>query len=350
PQWQLARCTGWIGTPPMTLYMATPAGQVAATLAPRQWQAAGFLHGAQHEAGVHVGHPGVVEQAVEQEAREVLQVLDVDVQQVVHVAGQGMAGHHLLPVLHMGDEAVDAGRAVLLQLHPDEGLQAQAQRARVQARAVAGDHPGGLQPLDPAQAGRGAEVHPRRQFGIGGAAFLLQQGQQAQVGAVEFDGGGHSLHCTTVVTQQHCARRRDIRNFATRLRGIGPRLGDAPPVPETPPWPRPAASNPNACRPTRVMSRSTPPRSSNSHGTITAPTTTPPGARCTSASASCWWDGPATSSCRPRTPWAWTRARSRASTSSTRCWARPPAGPWSVWKACCRSWTSSSTWPTAASR
>src|SRR5690606_28778360 len=67
PQWQLARCTGWIGTPPMTLYMATPAGQVAATLAPRQWQAAGFLHGAQHEAGVHVGHPGVVEQAVEQE-------------------------------------------------------------------------------------------------------------------------------------------------------------------------------------------------------------------------------------------------------------------------------------------
>ncbi len=120
-----------------------------------------------------------------------LQVLDVDVQQVVHVAGQGMAGDDFVPFLHAGDEVLDAVGTVLLQLHPDEGLQAQAQRLRVQPGGVAGDHAGRFQPLDAAQAGRGRQVHPAGQLGVGGAAVLLQQGQQAQIGAVQLDGGGH---------------------------------------------------------------------------------------------------------------------------------------------------------------
>src|SRR5690606_14258887 len=103
--------------------------------------------------------------------------------------------------------------------------QAQPQRARIQARAIAGDHSAGLEPLDRAQAGRGAEVHPGGQFGVGRAAFPLEQGQQAQVGAVELDGIGHSLQCIICSTQQHCARKAGGCNFATRLRGNRHRLG-----------------------------------------------------------------------------------------------------------------------------
>src|SRR5690606_35624814 len=63
--------------------------------APGQRQPGMGLDRSQDEAGVDVGHAGIVEQAVEQETGKVLQVLDVDVEQVIHVAGQGVARHHL---------------------------------------------------------------------------------------------------------------------------------------------------------------------------------------------------------------------------------------------------------------
>ena len=53
-----------------------------------QRQRAGLLERAQHEAGIDVGDAGVVQQLVQQEPREVFQVLHHDEQLVVNVAGQ----------------------------------------------------------------------------------------------------------------------------------------------------------------------------------------------------------------------------------------------------------------------
>jgi len=121
----------------------------------RQRQCLEALHRAQHEAGIGIGHAPGVEQPVQQEVREVLQVTHVDVQQVVHVAGQCMAGHHFIPALHAVHEVADGGLVVLFQLHAHEGLQAQPQLARFQPRAIADDHALAFQPLQAAQAGRG---------------------------------------------------------------------------------------------------------------------------------------------------------------------------------------------------
>ena len=64
-------------------------------------------------------------------------------------------------------------------------VQAQAQGLRIQPRGIAGHHPGRFQALDPAQAGRGRQVHPFRQVRIGDAALALQHGKDAAVGGVE---------------------------------------------------------------------------------------------------------------------------------------------------------------------
>src|SRR5574344_1932448 len=107
------------------------------------------------------------------EGREMVQVTHIDVQQVVHVAGQGMTGHHFIPQLHRIDEAGNRLAAMLGQLHAHEGLQAQADRPRLQPGDVATDDPVGFQPLHPAQAGRRRQVDPLGQLGIGGAAIAL---------------------------------------------------------------------------------------------------------------------------------------------------------------------------------
>ena len=88
--------------------------------------------------------------------------------------------------LTLAGEGVDALAASwLVQLHPHERLQAQAQPLRIDFGAVAGDHPVALQPLHPAQAGRRRQVHALGQLGVGQAAVALQLGEQRQVGAVE---------------------------------------------------------------------------------------------------------------------------------------------------------------------
>src|SRR5690606_2797375 len=48
-----------------------------------------------------------------------------------------------------------------------------------------------LEPLHPAQAGRGREVDALGQFGVAEAAFALQFGQQLDVDPVEGFAGGH---------------------------------------------------------------------------------------------------------------------------------------------------------------
>ena len=104
-----------------------------------------------------------------------LQVLHDHLQQVIHVAGQGMAGDDLVPAVHSFDEAVQALLAVLFQLYADEGLQAQANPLGIDQGRIALDDTRGFQPLDPAQAGRRLQVHLGGDIGLGGAPVLLQE-------------------------------------------------------------------------------------------------------------------------------------------------------------------------------
>jgi hypothetical protein len=110
---------------------------------------------AQHEAGVDVGDIAGAQHTVEQEAREVVEILDHDLQQIVHVAGKRVTGHHLIPVGDTADETLDAGGVVPGQLQANEGLQPVAQTLWIKHGAVAGNEALGFQSLHSAQTGRG---------------------------------------------------------------------------------------------------------------------------------------------------------------------------------------------------
>jgi len=118
------------------------------------------------------------------------------VQQVVHVAGERVAGHHLVPLHHAVGEHADGVLVVFLQLHADEGLQAQADLTRFKAGPIPGDHALAFQPLDPPQAGRRGQIHPGGELGVGGTPVLLDFSQQAQIRAVELGVSGHCCPAT----------------------------------------------------------------------------------------------------------------------------------------------------------
>lgn len=117
-----------------------------------------------------------------------VEVADDDVDEVVHVAGEGVAGDDFFPLVDEGGEGGDGVGVVAGQLDADEGLQAEAQAFGVDFGAVAGDHTLAFEALDAAQAGGGGEVDAFGQLGVGLAAGALEFGQQQQVGAVEVDG------------------------------------------------------------------------------------------------------------------------------------------------------------------
>lgn len=118
-----------------------------------------------------------------------VEVADDDVDEVVHVAGEGVAGDDFLPLVDEGGEGGDGFGVVAGELDADEGLEAEAEAFGVDFGAVAGDHALAFEALDPAQAGGGGEVDAFGQFGVGLAAGALEFGQQQQIGAVEVDGG-----------------------------------------------------------------------------------------------------------------------------------------------------------------
>ena len=101
-------------------------------------------------------------------------------------AWQAITSSHWLT--NSAKAAIDA--ASCAQLHAHERLQAQAQAFGIGLGAVAADDAFAFQPLHPAQAGGGGQVHALGQLGIGLAAVALELGEQQQVGAVEV-GGGH---------------------------------------------------------------------------------------------------------------------------------------------------------------
>ncbi len=82
----------------------------------------------------------------------------------------------------------DLGRGlhrVPLDLEVDEHGQRQAEERAVEHGGVTGDHPGGLQGAQPAQARRRRHVQPLGERGVRDPAFALQDGQHLAVDTVQ---------------------------------------------------------------------------------------------------------------------------------------------------------------------
>src|SRR3546814_19545280 len=98
-----------------------------------------------HEARIDVGDAGLCEQAVEEEAGEVFEVADGDLQEVIHVAGQRVAGDDFVPLVDEVGQGGDGIGVVVVGLDADEGLQAKAQGPGAGPGTVAGDEDVALQ-------------------------------------------------------------------------------------------------------------------------------------------------------------------------------------------------------------
>src|SRR3546814_2472866 len=72
-------------------------------------------------------------QAVEEEAGEVFEVADGDLQQVVHVAGQRVAGDDFVPFVDEGGEGGDGFGVVVVELDADEGLRSEEHTSELQS-------------------------------------------------------------------------------------------------------------------------------------------------------------------------------------------------------------------------
>jgi len=75
---------------------------------------------------------------------------------------------------------------VLAQLDLDQGLEADADGARVQGRVVAGDHPRTLQPADPFMGRRRGQTARGTEFLDGRAGVVLQRVQQHAICPVKW--------------------------------------------------------------------------------------------------------------------------------------------------------------------
>jgi hypothetical protein len=86
-------------------------------------------------------------------------------------------------------EALHRGLALVLQRDLGEHRDLLAERGACDQRAVALDQPFALEPAHPIEGGAGRQVDRFRQRLHGGAAVLLQQFQQLQVGPVQLHRG-----------------------------------------------------------------------------------------------------------------------------------------------------------------
>ncbi|KGQ02425.1 4-hydroxyphenylpyruvate dioxygenase [Beauveria bassiana D1-5] len=112
------------------------------------------------------------------------QVGDLDAQQVVHVAGHGVALDHLGPELDIAGKVAHgrmAGAAVLVQADVDVGQQAQPDFLGVDQRHVFLDEALLFQPPHPAQAGAGRQGNAVGQLLVAQAAVALQFGQNPYI-------------------------------------------------------------------------------------------------------------------------------------------------------------------------
>ena len=121
-----------------------------------------------------------------------------------------------------GLERVGVLAAVPADLELDEDGEVEAQRPRVEQRAVGPDDAGRLELPDAPQAGRGRQPDPLRQLDVRQPAVLLEGGQDAPVDRVE----GWGWH-VVLPQARMAAGYANNRLLQTRVRKDMPR----PPVP-----------------------------------------------------------------------------------------------------------------------
>jgi hypothetical protein len=106
--------------------------------------------------------------------RILIQVGRDHAQQVVRVAEQPLGVPDPLDGGERGLEGGHGGGVAALQRDADDGLEAEADRGRVNDGAVAGDDAGPLELAQPPVAGRGGELHSVGQLRHRQASVLLE--------------------------------------------------------------------------------------------------------------------------------------------------------------------------------
>src|SRR6185369_3336032 len=142
---------------------------------------------AQHETGVHAGHPLDAGDLVEQQVLVGVHVADDDLQLVVRLlAGDQQAFEDFRNFRNAGFQIGEAFRRVLVHRDADQRHQRQAELFGIEQGAVAGDQARLLQRPYPTQAGGGRKTDTVSQFLVADPSILLQDRKNLPVVAIKF--------------------------------------------------------------------------------------------------------------------------------------------------------------------
>ena len=114
----------------------------------------------------------------------ILQIPGRDAQDVVILAGDKKAGHHVRHSLDGGLEIVERLLELAGQRDVNDGGQPETQHLVVQAGVIATDRAGLLKRIQPARAGGLRQADLVGQRGIADAPFRLERGQDGNINLV----------------------------------------------------------------------------------------------------------------------------------------------------------------------
>src|SRR5438093_637488 len=181
----------------------------------------GGMEGELHALGVRreddhgLGPRDAVERAdLADQALERRGVRGLHLEQQRVLAGHVVALEHVAQRGHLALEVADPAR--VRDQHPDEGGDVEAEPARVQDGAVAGDDAGGLELLDALEHGGCAETHLLADADERRPAVLLQQAEDAEVYVVQLEVG--------MVTESHKVEGRFPRTLGGKCGACQPVL------------------------------------------------------------------------------------------------------------------------------
>ena len=120
-----------------------------------------------------------------QQRVQLLQVVTVDPQQIVCLAGHGPGGGDLRPTGHKAGKAGGIVGPVAVQVNLHKTLHGKAKLPGVEAGHIALDEALGLQTLTPPPGLTGGEVEGLAKFLRSGLSVLLQMCEQFNVGGVK---------------------------------------------------------------------------------------------------------------------------------------------------------------------
>ncbi len=141
---------------------------------------------------------------VSQQMAVFLHAAQAELHQIVEAARNEVTFQHVGHVQQLLAHAVEHIARLGRQFDFHKNQQGLAQRLRVDAGVVAGDHPGTLHALDPLGTRRGRQPDFAGQIGHGDAAVALQEIQNAAVDAIEFVHGGWRTKRGSGFSDFHC--------------------------------------------------------------------------------------------------------------------------------------------------